>query len=291
MLSPTEPRSSDALQEKHFTFRQIRRTDTGFLDIGERLCFTVAVDSSHAAAEDCLRVTVDRCTDIGLVDAWAQLIRDVYGRNLARYEPDELGDTAMSLGIQCSENLKTRALRRGYKDDRELPEDHWNLPGLIVSTRRNSLMFEVEGNRIFVMKVPYAEARVPRWDLAKQWDQGSDIRHRLAEGNSRVLGGYKTLAGGDDALFPHPGRPGRIRNYLLVWAGEVEVALTSAWLTVPALGDRPFLAKSELWSDEQPTGSSLPGRRPERGPDFDQRPPATPEIVVKPRPGAEGGRA
>lgn len=225
------------------------------------------------------------------MDAWAGLTRDVYGRNLDRHEPDELGDTAMSFGIQCSENLKTRALRRGRQDDLELPEDHWDIPGLIVTTRRNSLMFEIDDVRIFVMKVPFAEGRVPRWDLAKQWDQGSDLRHRLADGNSRVLGGYKTVAGGDDALFPHPARPGRIRNYLLVWAGEAEAPLTSGWLTVPALGDEPFVAKAALWWDEQTPGPSVRERRPERGPDFDQRPPANPEIVVKPRPVAEGGQA
>lgn len=279
------------MQAPHFIFaKKCRGPPACKLDTTVQLCFYVRMDAA-IAAEKQLQATVDLCIDSGLSAAWSALTGSVYSSNLDRYEPEELGDTAMSLGVQFSENFKTRALRRAHHDDLELPEDHWHIDGLTVSTPRNSLRFEIGGNSIFVMKAPYSEGRVPRWDLANQWDQGSDIRYQLAQANSLALGGYKTVVDADDPLFPHPARPGRIRNYLLVLAGEADSPLTAGWLSVPALGVKPFVAHQRLWWDDQQAGPTTRVRRPDRGPSFDERPAATPEITIKPRPAAEGGQA
>jgi hypothetical protein len=252
---------------------------------------SLAMAPAEAAAHAHLQTTVDLCTDSGLAEAWKLLTQDVYAGNLDRFEPDELGDTAMSFGVQCAENLKTRAIRRFECDDLEPAEHHWDLPGVVATTRRNSLMFEIAGNRIFVMKVPYGQGRDPQWTVEKHWEQGSEIRHNLAAGNSRVLGGYKTFSGGDDGLFPHPARPRRVRDYLLVWGGEAASPLTAGWLAVPTMGDKPFVAVAPLWWDDEPAAPPTTRKHSERGPGFEDRAAMAPEITIKPRPAAEGGQA
>lgn len=255
------------------------------------MCFTVRVNTAELAAVADLEATVDLCTDTGLVNCWTDLTREVYSRNLARFEPDELGDTAMSFGVQCAENLKTRAIRRFRHDDLEPPEHHWVVPDLTVTTLRNSLLFQLGGNRIFVMKVPFGQGRDPQWDVEKHWEQNSEIRHSLAEGNSRALGGFVTFSGGDDGLFPHPARPGRVRDFLLVWAGAPDTPLTAGWLTVPTMGDKPFVCVRPLWWDAEPAAQSEPNLQVPRGPSFDQRPSSIAEVIVKPRPADEAGLA
>lgn len=249
------------------------------------------MEPAEAAAHAHLQATVDLCTDSGLTQAWQVLIHDVYARNLDRFEPDELGDTAMSFGVQCAENLKTRAIRRFECDDLEPAEHHWDLQGVLAGTRRNSLMFEIEGNRIFVMKVPFGQGRDPQWTVEKHWEQSSEIRHNLAVGNSRVLGGYKTFSGGDDGLFPHPARPRQVRDYLLVWGGEAASPLTAGWLAIPTMGDKPFVAVAPLWRDDEPAAPPTTRKRGDRGPSFEDRAANAPEITIKPRPAAEGGQA
>lgn len=118
------------------------------------------------AARDALNAAVDTCSRSGLVDAWRRLVQDVYASNLDRYEPDELGDTVMSFGIQCYENLKTRAVRRFRHDDLEIPETHWDIDGLRVWTPRNVLTFNLGGARVVTMKVPFIEGRSPTGSAA-----------------------------------------------------------------------------------------------------------------------------
>lgn len=240
------------------------------------------MDQAQVAAEEALEATVDACSDSGLVTAWRGLVQDVYSANLARYEPDELGDTAMALGIQCSENFKTRAVRRFRRDDLEPDEVHWNVDGLRVRTPRNVLTFDFGKVRVVTMKVPFAVGRSPRWDRIRDWEQDSQIRLSIAAENSRVLR-YRTHAE-SGGLFPHTGDPGVVRNYMLLWAGEAEAALTAGWLGVPALGDMPFITRKLLWWDDEPHARITAKATPDRGPNFDQRPAVTPEVTLKRRP-------
>jgi hypothetical protein len=43
-----------------------------------------------------------------------------------------------------------------------------------------------------------------------------------------------------------------LADFLLVWAGDMQEALTAAWLTVPMLGKHPFMAHELLWWDDTP---------------------------------------
>lgn len=240
------------------------------------------MDQAQVAAGEALEATVEACSDSGLVTAWRGLVRDVYSANLDRYEPDELGDTAMTLGIQCAENLKTRAIRRFRRDDLEPDDVHWDIDGLRVWTPRNVLTFNSGNARVVTMKVPFAEGRSPRWDRIGDWDQDSQIRLAIATENSRVLR-YRTHAE-SDGLFPHTGAPGVVRNYMMLWAGEADAALTAGWLGVPVLGDTPFIARKQLWWDDEPHTRITARTTPDRGPTFDERPAATPEVTLKRQP-------
>ncbi|GAA4823616.1 hypothetical protein GCM10025786_34710 [Nocardioides caeni] len=237
---------------------------------------------AQVAADQALEATVEACSAAGLIAAWRGLVQDVYSTNLDRYEPDELGDTPMTLGIQCSENLKTRAIRRFRHDELEADDDHWDIDGLRVWTPRNVLTFSSASARVVTMKLPFAEGRSPRWDRIGDWDQDSQIRRAIATESSRVLR-YRSHAE-SDGLFPHTGSPGVVRNYMMLWAGEADAALTAGWLGVPVLGDTPFIARKLLWWDDEPHNRVTASTTPDRGPNFDERPAVTPEVTLKRRP-------
>ncbi|GAA2386925.1 hypothetical protein GCM10009855_28790 [Gordonia cholesterolivorans] len=244
------------------------------------MCFTIGMDHAQMAARETLNIVADTCERSGLVNTWRALVQDVYASNLDRYEPDELGDTVMSFGIQCYENLKTRALRRFRHDDLEAADSHWNVEGLHVGTPGNVLTFNFAGARFVTMKVPFSEGRSPNWDRSGDWDQDSQVRSQLANENSDALQ-YQTHAAGASPLFPHPGSPGDVRSFMLLWAGESDAALTAGWLGVPILGDTPFIAHKQLWRDTEPDTRATQKSTPDRGPSFDERPAARPAVALK----------
>ena len=232
------------------------------------------------AAREALDMAVDTFTGNGLVRAWQRLVQDVYASNLARHEPDELGDTAMSFGIQCYENLKTRAVRRFRHDGLEAADAYWDIGGLSVNTLGNVLSFDLAGARCVTMKVPFANRRSPNWDHNGDWEQGSQVRTEIAAKNSEVLQ-YRTHADGESPRFPHPGSPGVVRNFMLLWAGESDAALTAGWLVVPILGDTPFIARKQLWWDPEPVKRVTQKTRSVRGPSFDERAAVQPAVALK----------
>ena len=248
-----------------------------------RACFTVCVDRAEEAAQGALHAIATACTESGLTDAWRGLAQDVYATNLDRYEPDELGDTPRSFGFQCYENLRERALRRAHRDVRERPDTHWHIPGLRVATPGNVLTFEFGGARFVTMKVPYGQGRNPNWDGGVDWTQDSQAREAIAADNSEVLQ-YRTPAAGLTSLFPHPGSPGTVKNFMLLWGGETKAALTAGWLAVPVLGERPFLAHQRLWWDTDLDTQVTQTPMADRGPNFDERPAAALSMALKRRP-------
>lgn len=252
------------------------------------------MSTAENAALEALHHTVALINEVGLTTAMRDLQREVWATNLGRHEPDELGDTARSLGLLCHENYQTRAVRRFRHDDAEPSDKHWDIDGLKVTTPSGVLTFEIGGVRIVGMKVPPAERRSPRWDRVAVWDNESNTRLEIATKNSRALGGFSTPDPGQEQItdFHHElGRvPGPIRDFLYVWAGEAESPLTSGWLTVPALGGNPFAAVAPLWhdtDDDLPRGTRSPLRDP-HGPSFDQIPAAKPAVSLKPASAAEG---
>lgn len=246
------------------------------------VCFTYLMDQAQVTAREALEATAEGCMRSGLTEAWRTLVQDVYARNLDRHEPDELGDTAMSLGIQCSENLKTRAIRRFRHDEVEPVNLHWDIEGLRVSTPHNVLTFNLGSTRVVTMKVPFSQGRAPDWNRSGDWELDSQIRLTIATENTRVLE-YRTPAESASPFFPHLGSPGDVRDYMLLWAGEADAALTAGWLGIPVLGETPFIARKRLWWDDDPRTGITTKTAPDRGPSFGERPAAALEVTLKRR--------
>lgn len=243
------------------------------------------------AAETALEAAANQLIDTKVVDLVRELIQEVWARNLGRYEPDEAGDTPMSLGIQCSQNLHQLALRRVQGHEFVEDDERWAIDGLKVTDPRGVLTFDLPGIHMVTMKVPMADGRVPNWEMFADWANESQVREDLARDNSTVLGGY-TTAPKDQLEFEFPAKqsPGAVHNFMLLWSGDPNSVLTAGWLAVPTLGHLPFAAHRKIWWDTEVTGGGrrgLPGTSPQ-GPGFDQMPAPKPHLSIKPRPAAEG---
>lgn len=243
------------------------------------------------AAEAALEAASTKLTDTQVMARLRELIQEVWARNLGRYEPDEAGDTPMSLGIQCSQNLHQLALRRVQGHELIEDDDRWAIDGLTVTDPRGVLTLDLPGIHMVTMKVPMADGRTPNWEAFADWTNESQVREHLARDNSRVLGGYTTPPK-DQLEFEFPTRqtPGTVHNYMLLWSGDSNSVLTAGWLAVPTMGYRPFAAHRQIWWD---TDDGDGGRRalPEstpHGPGFNEMPSPNPRLYIKPRPADEG---
>lgn len=215
------------------------------------------------------------------------LVQDVWAKNLDRYEPDELGDTPRGLGIQCSENLRELAVRRSVGDVREAIEDHWKLGDLVVSTPQSVLTLTFGARRLVPMKVPMAHGRVPQFNNFRDWEYQSECRNAMAQRNSAALGGLNTADLDQPMLFAETYDTSVVRDFILLWAGDLNSPLTAGYIAVPAKGPVPFAASTRLWWDDAdvaPHGA----RRAPGGPNFDDIGVAAPAITLKPRPAIEG---
>lgn len=243
------------------------------------------------AAGAALDAAVESLTEARVVEHLRSLIQEVWARNLGRHEPDEAGDTPMSLGIQCSQNLHQLAMRRVLGHELVTDEVRWNIDRLEVSDPRGVLTFDMPGLHMVTMKVPMADGRIPNWEAFADWANESQVREDLARDNSRVLGGYTTAPKDQFEFdFATTGSPGAVRNYMMLWSGDPDSVLTAGWLGVPIMGALPFAAYKRLWWDtEADSGGrrALPDSAPQ-GPSFDQIPAPAPHLVLKPRPAEEG---
>ena len=243
------------------------------------------------SAEAALEAAAAKLVDAQVVDHLRGLIQEVWARNLGRYEPDEAGDTPMSLGIQCSQNLHQLALRRVQGHELIEDDDRWDVDDLTVTDPRGVLTFDLPGIHMVTMKVPMADGRMPNWETFADWANESQVREDLARDNSTVLGGY-TTAPKDQLEFEFPTKriPGMVHNFMLLWSGDPNSVLTAGWLAVPTMGYRPFAAQRQMWWDTEVADGGrrdLPGTSP-LGPGFDQMPSPKPHLSIKPRPAAEG---
>ncbi|HEX2895994.1 MAG TPA: hypothetical protein VHO29_18460 [Marmoricola sp.] len=250
---------------------------------------------AESAARQALADTVELLRETGLLSAVRELHREVWATNLDRYEPDELGDTPRSLGLLCHENFTARAVRRHQCSELEPKAHHWNIAGLDVSTPSGVLTFQIGNRRIVGMKVPPSERRTPCWDRFAVWDNESNTRLQIAKENSKTLGDYRTPSPGQGELADFHrelGRtPGQVRDFLYVWAGELASPLTAGWLTVPVLGEQPFVAVAPLWHDRDDDRNRTihTRRRGPEGPNFDQKPATQPSVTLKPKRASVGG--
>jgi hypothetical protein len=236
-------------------------------------------------AAERLSAVVCAARSAGLVDVVHALHRDVWTQDLARYEPDEMGDTTRSLGFQASENIRKLAEQRFREDPR------WAIDGLGVASRQGSLQLTFAGVRLRFMKAGPDHGRNPDWIRLDRGD--GEARRLMAERNSLVLGGYRTQPP-DPGLFDldegDAGEADSLNDFLLVWTGHLQEALTAGWLTVPILGERSFPAQEQLWWDDT-SGSPGHGRRTPAAPGgepFTDKPSPSAALKLRPGMGREG---
>lgn len=240
------------------------------------------------AAENAVHTAAEHMNEVGLTDRLRDLVREVWNANLARHEPEELGDTNRSLGFQCSENLRELAVRR-ILGDQVLAEDRWIVRDLQVTSPHSVLTLKLPGFEIVLMKVPSAHGRNPSWEQFRPWEAESQVRNEIAKENARVLGGSRLQHERQTELeFAEDCAIGVVRRMMVLWAGDTHDGMTSAWLAVPVDWlTTSFAAKTSLWRDELGDSPVKPTRAPRfDGPAFDQRQTAEPQVTLKPRPAA-----
>lgn len=195
---------------------------------------------------------LERLRAVGLADLMERTVARVWERNVDRYDPVVAGDTATSLGITSSENVRTLLLRE--------PFDAWAARGVLITTVQQALVVRAGELRVLFMKV--ADRRLdPRgpaelhWETTR-WDSASDVRRLAAADNAaryepRVehQAGQTWWPGLVPSAFADDD-PARLRHVVLVWTGDPVTATTSGWLGVPYAGppdSAPWLAAAEVW--------------------------------------------
>ncbi len=178
----------------------------------------------------------------GLVELVERTVAGVWERNVDRHDPVVAGDTATSLGITASENVRTLLLR----EDR----DTWAARGVAITSEQQALVLRAAGLRVLLMK---ADAGVPAWS-GTRWEAESDVRRLAAEDNAAR---YEPPPEHQTGQFWWPGLapgagedPARLRHLVLVWSGDPVSATTTGRLGVPYAGppgSAPWLALATLW--------------------------------------------
>jgi hypothetical protein len=196
-----------------------------------------------------LREVRDRWRALGVLGLLEDAVAAVWEHNVARHDPAVAGDTALTLGLTSSENLRTRLLAVA-------PE--WAGRGVRIGAPRNSLVVEHEHVALHAMKAPPGHGPAPNF-AALRWDGALRVAAAAENGTGYVpVGGQLALDG-----LPVPRRAPEasagLRHVVLVWTGDRDTVTTSGWLAVPwegALGADPpaaaWLAALPVWSHGPP---------------------------------------
>ena len=193
--------------------------------------------------------------DTGLADLVEATVADVWERNVDRYDPVVAGDTATSLGITASENIRTLLLR--------VDRERWAARGVVVTSVQQALVLRIGVRRMLLMKVAdrrlhpersTTSRRRARLGSGLRWDAASDVRRLAAEDNARR---YEPCVDDQTGQTWWPGLvpgaaddPDGLRHLVLVWAGDPVGGTTAGWLGVPYAGPPgtpPWLAITPVW--------------------------------------------
>lgn len=188
--------------------------------------------------------------DTGLAELVETTVADVWERNVDRFDPVVAGDTATSLGITASENIRTLLLR--------VDHERWAARGVVATSVQQALVLRIGVRRVLLMKV--ADRRLhPEEDdehdwSGIRWDVASDVRRLAAEDNARR---YEPCVEHQTGQTWWPGLvpgavddPEGLRHLVLVWAGDPVGGTTAGWLGVPYAGppgSPPWLAITPVW--------------------------------------------
>jgi hypothetical protein len=129
--------------------------------------------SWDAEAHERLEHITAALRDEGVLSLFERTIARVWKFNVDRFEPSEIGDTNLSLGMTAKENITSLILREAWMAG--------NPAGLgdkvHVNTANGSLLVQAGGVRIRLMKSAAAPILTkPGWDNGFSWESDSDIR-------------------------------------------------------------------------------------------------------------------
>lgn len=191
-----------------------------------------------------LREVRDRWRALGALGLLEDAVAAVWERNVARHDPGVAGDTALTLGITSSENLRSRLLAAA-------PE--WEGRGVRITAPRNSLVVAHEQVALHTMKAPPGHGPKPTFG-ALRWDGALRVAAAAENGAGYVPVGAQLALDGLPAPRAAPEAPTGLRHVVLVWTGDPGTVTTSGWLAVPwegALGADPpsaaWLAALPVW--------------------------------------------
>ncbi len=243
-----------------------------------------------SAASAHIQTVVADLHETGVARMLEEQVRAVWRRNVDGHDP-LLGDTSLSLGIDCAENLRELVVCNCAGDS-----SVWRKRGVSASVTDRSLRLDVAGVRLGLMKAPPSSARTPEWTASSfHWEQESDVRRTAAERNSSAYRPCESDQPGRQlALAVEVKKPAatEMRDLLVVWSGQVEPALTAGWLGLPSLGRPGWFAVDLLWWDEP--GEEGARRHdedlPSGGDSFADLPAPQPNVTLKNRRGVAGGQ-
>lgn len=198
-----------------------------------------------------------------------QFITKMWSANSGRFEKS-LGDTARSLGVQCSENIATKIWEA--REDPALKDVNLEVQRLHGAT---FLTFDEVSIRF--VKAPASSGLNPDWGTDFEWE--SNVRQEAAFRNDKAYRAPVQEVGHED-LFPVTGlgEPDDLNDFFLVWNGQLDdVPLTAGWLAVPSLRPEHVIAAAEIWRDT-PQGDGTVMRR--EGPIAPETP-AEPDLNIR----------
>lgn len=220
-----------------------------------------------------------------VLDLFERVVARVWAFNVDRFEPSEIGDTNLSIGMTAKENITSLVLREAWTASNPAQLG----PGVHVTVAEGSLLVSAAGVRVRIMKSPASPVlSEPSWDNGFNWRSESDIRQHAAAANMHSYNPFVIGPGGlFEDMFPAAGSVDRLRETVLVWAGGSTSPYTAGWLGFPTLGERPWLAVENVWWHEADglSAGTRPGNGIESDTDsFADRKPPIPEIAFKQRP-------
>jgi hypothetical protein len=237
-----------------------------------------------SAALQHLQAVVDELRAVDVAALFEEQVRTVWCRNVDAFD-QLLGDTPLSLGIDCAENLRELVLRACAGED-----SPWQERGVSAVSVDRSLRVDACGVRISVMKAPPFRLRTPDWTgAAFNWGQESDVRRSAAERNSAVYRPANSDQPDRQLVLPVETQPSAaasgMKDLLLVWSGQMEPALTAGWLGLPSIETPSWYAVEPLWWDEPGEDAARRGdeESPSDGDGFADRPTPQPHVRLKDR--------
>lgn len=171
-----------------------------------------------------------------------RVISEMWMANAGRFEKG-LGDTARSLGVQCSENLAEKLW--DLRDDESMRD-----AGFVVHRRHGATFLTSDELTIRFVKAPASSGLAPDWSGSFEWE--SHVRQEAAERNDNAYRAPRHVPG-VEPLFAADGLgdADRINEIFIVWNGLLEeTPLTAGWVTLPSLRPEHVLAAESMWRDE-----------------------------------------